>query len=241
MGARAGRSVAALVAGTLISFALVSPAIAVAPPSTPTLDLVSESLIANGRILNGIADPSTSVTLLADGRPVSSAAGVTSGGAYAVTAGSLPYGHFTLQVASQNASGTAFSAGVTAYNLGSTPAYNKYVLVDKSDMMLYLVRGGVVLQASPVAIGMPRTPTPTGTFRMDTTQKKKRWSPWGVRRVPLQRKIRGHWRPTSYYIHGTNDSSSIGTWASHGCVRMYNADILRLSRVTWHVIAVIRP
>jgi lipoprotein-anchoring transpeptidase ErfK/SrfK len=32
----------------------------------------------------------------------------------------------------------------------------------------------------------------------------------------------------NYAIHGTNDPSSIGGFVSHGCIRMYNADIMDL-------------
>jgi lipoprotein-anchoring transpeptidase ErfK/SrfK len=36
-----------------------------------------------------------------------------------------------------------------------------------------------------------------------------------------------------YAIHGTNDPASIGHFVSHGCIRMYNADITDLySRVS---------
>ena len=31
-----------------------------------------------------------------------------------------------------------------------------------------------------------------------------------------------------YAIHGTNKPSSIGTFASYGCIRMYNQDIVDL-------------
>jgi lipoprotein-anchoring transpeptidase ErfK/SrfK len=31
-----------------------------------------------------------------------------------------------------------------------------------------------------------------------------------------------------YAIHGTNRPSSIGTWASYGCIRMYNQDVVDL-------------
>jgi lipoprotein-anchoring transpeptidase ErfK/SrfK len=36
----------------------------------------------------------------------------------------------------------------------------------------------------------------------------------------------------NYAIHGTNDPSSIGGYVSHGCIRMYNADIMDLYRRT---------
>jgi lipoprotein-anchoring transpeptidase ErfK/SrfK len=34
----------------------------------------------------------------------------------------------------------------------------------------------------------------------------------------------------NYAIHGTNNPSSIGGFVSHGCIRMYNADIMDLYR-----------
>ncbi|MBI1202302.1 MAG: L,D-transpeptidase family protein [Rhodopseudomonas sp.] len=34
----------------------------------------------------------------------------------------------------------------------------------------------------------------------------------------------------NYAIHGTNDPSSIGRFVSHGCIRMFNADIMDLYR-----------
>ena len=36
----------------------------------------------------------------------------------------------------------------------------------------------------------------------------------------------------NYAIHGTNDPSSIGGFVSHGCIRMYNDDIMDLYRRT---------
>jgi lipoprotein-anchoring transpeptidase ErfK/SrfK len=36
----------------------------------------------------------------------------------------------------------------------------------------------------------------------------------------------------NYAIHGTNDPGSIGGFVSHGCIRMYNADIMDLYRRT---------
>jgi lipoprotein-anchoring transpeptidase ErfK/SrfK len=34
-----------------------------------------------------------------------------------------------------------------------------------------------------------------------------------------------------YGIHGTNDPSSIGKMVSHGCIRMYNEDVIALSQL----------
>ena len=32
----------------------------------------------------------------------------------------------------------------------------------------------------------------------------------------------------NYAIHGTNDPGSVGHFVSHGCIRMYNEDVLDL-------------
>jgi murein L,D-transpeptidase YcbB/YkuD len=35
----------------------------------------------------------------------------------------------------------------------------------------------------------------------------------------------------TYYLHGTNDESSVGRAVSHGCIRMRNEDIVALARL----------
>jgi len=43
-----------------------------------------------------------------------------------------------------------------------------------------------------------------------------------------------------YAIHGTNQPSSIGGYVSHGCIRMYNADITDLyARVSYFTPVVV--
>jgi lipoprotein-anchoring transpeptidase ErfK/SrfK len=48
-------------------------------------------------------------------------------------------------------------------------------------------------------------------------------NPMGVRALTLDR--------DEYAIHGTNRPDSIGTFASYGCIRMYNRDIVELFRM----------
>ena len=52
--------------------------------------------------------------------------------------------------------------------------------------------------------------------------------PLGVARMRLFRLRGGHYYWTGYGIHGTDTESSIGTYASHGCIRLHNADIREL-------------
>lgn len=72
-----------------------------------------------------------------------------------------------------------------------------------------------------IALGKQNTPTPVGDWKVTTKQKNwgkgfgTRWIgldvPWGI-----------------YGIHGTNRPSSIGSDASHGCVRMRNHQVEEL-------------
>lgn len=95
------------------------------------------------------------------------------------------------------------------------------IIVDLSDRTLYLLDGDTVVRSFPVAIGKMLTRTPTGEFRIVNKQKNP-GGPFGELWMGLSK--------PHYGIHGTNDPSSIGKAVSHGCVRMYNKDVLELSR-----------
>ena len=51
-------------------------------------------------------------------------------------------------------------------------------------------------------------------------------SVYGPRKMRLFRQSGGSYVYTAYAIHGTNVDSSIGTYASHGCIRMHNYDVI---------------
>ena len=59
-------------------------------------------------------------------------------------------------------------------------------------------------------------------------------NPMGARAIGLDR--------GNYAIHGTNDPSSIGRFVSHGCIRMYNEDVIDLfNRVSLGAAVHVRP
>ncbi|RXZ81883.1 L,D-transpeptidase [Paenibacillaceae bacterium] len=94
------------------------------------------------------------------------------------------------------------------------------IIVDISDRQLYLLDGDVVVRAFPVGIGKMLTRTPTGEFTIINKQANP-GGPFGAFWMGLSK--------PSYGIHGTNDPSSIGRAVSHGCIRMFNQDVLELS------------
>lgn len=95
------------------------------------------------------------------------------------------------------------------------------ITVDLASRTLTLSGGGNV-QTFPVGVGKMLTPTPTGTYVI-VSKVPNPGGPFGVMWLGLSR--------PHYGIHGTNDPSSIGKFVSHGCIRMYNQDVLRLARL----------
>jgi lipoprotein-anchoring transpeptidase ErfK/SrfK len=94
-------------------------------------------------------------------------------------------------------------------------------------------RGNVVLE-TPIAVGSPQYPTPTGRFfvtdLLDTGESGGAYGPYAVG-------LSAHSDVLTEFgggdgqvgIHGTNDPSSIGRPVSHGCVRVANDVISRLA------------
>lgn len=77
----------------------------------------------------------------------------------------------------------------------------------------------------PVAVGKPSTPSPVGEWKV-VFKSMNPGGPFGVRWMRLSVPWGG------YGIHGTNNPSSIGKAVSHGCIRLYNEDVVKLYDLT---------
>jgi lipoprotein-anchoring transpeptidase ErfK/SrfK len=110
------------------------------------------------------------------------------------------------------------------------------IVVDLSDKRLQLIRNGKAIKTYSVAIGQPAHPTPTGTYTITTLQVDPTWnppdSPWAEGLGPIPpgpgNPLGTRWIGTSapaIGIHGTYADSSIGTAASHGCIRMHIPEV----------------
>lgn len=106
------------------------------------------------------------------------------------------------------------------------------IVVDKSEYRLYWIANDILIRVYPVAIGKARTATPNGLWIVNRKEYMPPAGVYGPRRLKLARGYwtrRGwRWRATGYGIHGTNEPWVIGTMASHGCIRLWNHDILDL-------------
>ena len=106
--------------------------------------------------------------------------------------------------------------------------------VDLSRRRLVARREGRRRFSIPVAIGTPATPTPTGRFGV-TDRLRMSGTTYGCCALALsanQPHIAQGWGGgTRIAIHGTTAVGSIGTPASHGCLRASDAGLRRLLAV----------
>lgn len=108
----------------------------------------------------------------------------------------------------------------------------KRIVVSIPDRKLVLLEGERVVKVFDVAVGKPATPSPEGDFTIENRLTNPTW--YGPNKVvgpgktnPLGTRWMGL-SASGYGIHGTNVPQSIGKAASHGCIRMRNADVEEL-------------
>jgi murein L,D-transpeptidase YcbB/YkuD len=113
---------------------------------------------------------------------------------------------------------------------------------------LDLLDGPALVRSYTVAVGSTRYRTPLGRFAVHRVELNPWWYPppsrWARRdtvtppgpRNPMGKaKLNFH---ELYFLHGTPQEQSLGSAASHGCVRMANADAQDLAR---RVLTAVRP
>lgn len=100
--------------------------------------------------------------------------------------------------------------------------------VNLPSQTLSLYKDGTLLKEYPVCVGKQSTPTPQGEYRVVYKTVNPYWinkddvvppgprNPLGVRWIGITKSVG---------IHGNNKPESIGTYASAGCIRMYNRDV----------------
>lgn len=120
---------------------------------------------------------------------------------------------------------------------GVLPNFKIVINIPATELRLF--ENGELLRRIPIAVGQGRFPTPVKEDRLTTIV----WNPWwlppdsewakddkptppgpnnplGVVKMPLSNAI---------LLHGTSKPSSIGTAASHACIRMFNDDARSLA------------
>ena len=116
-------------------------------------------------------------------------------------------------------------------------AFSQTILVNLSQRRVRLFKDGKLEKSYPCAIGTPSFPTPTGEYEIVLKRYLPTWvnpgsdwakempdmippgpgNPLGTRALNLS--------APGIRFHGTENIASVGTAASHGCMRMYRSDI----------------
>jgi lipoprotein-anchoring transpeptidase ErfK/SrfK len=122
------------------------------------------------------------------------------------------------------------AASPSAENPNKAAAKPKRVIVvSLEDRKLALLEDGQVKKVYSVAVGKPSTPSPVGTFTIERRVANPTYHHNGKTVLPGPGNPVGtRWMGLSkhgYGIHGTNEPKSIGKAASHGCIRMSQADL----------------
>jgi len=107
------------------------------------------------------------------------------------------------------------------------------IVVDLSARTLVVYRKNKPVMSTSVAVGAPSTPTPTGRFYVDERyvlpDASGPFGPYALGISAHSDALKSVWvQDGPIGIHGTNEPSSIGHAASHGCVRLENTLMRRL-------------
>jgi hypothetical protein len=117
----------------------------------------------------------------------------------------------------------------------------RVITVDRDNFTLRLFRNLRPWKRYGIAVGMAGLDTPAGTYRIQDKQVDPAWhvpnSPWagslagqvipgGAPDNPLKARWMGI--ANGVGIHGTAEDWSIGSRASHGCIRMHVSDVIDL-------------
>ena len=122
--------------------------------------------------------------------------------------------------------------------ISGTVVHNLIIINSKKNTLRYYINGSLTRSYS-CATGKSSSATPTGKFSVYNKIVNRPYYkdniPGGDPRNPLGKRWMGldcnGTQGTTYGIHGTNNERSIGKNASHGCIRMHNAEVESLYEI----------
>jgi hypothetical protein len=119
--------------------------------------------------------------------------------------------------------------------LGAFNVVHTWLKIDRSALKATLVRDGKVIFAAPIGVGAKGTATPAGEFyirdRLTGFKPDTIYGAMAFGTSAYSPTLTDWPRGGVVGIHGTNQPELIPGRISHGCVRLYNADILTLDRL----------
>ncbi|MEJ7783606.1 MAG: L,D-transpeptidase/peptidoglycan binding protein [Solirubrobacteraceae bacterium] len=120
--------------------------------------------------------------------------------------------------------------------------YATAIIVDRASFRLRLYQDLKLVKTYPIAVGAVGLETPAGLYHIQNKAVNPAWTmpnsdwvapadrgrviPGGIAENPLKSRWLGVYDGVG--VHGTSDDASIGTNASHGCIRMHVWDVEEL-------------
>jgi lipoprotein-anchoring transpeptidase ErfK/SrfK len=123
---------------------------------------------------------------------------------------------------------------VRRQTLGGYEVVDTHLVIHRKRLTATLYRNGRVVFTSPIGVGADSSPTPGGEFLVRSQLTRYANPSYGP--VAFGTTARSEtltdWPGGGFVgIHGTDEPQLIPGRVSHGCVRMRNADIMRLARL----------
>ncbi len=115
-------------------------------------------------------------------------------------------------------------------------SFGPIIVIRRGSRRLYLYRNMNFVRRFSIAVGMSQYPTPLGRYHVVIRERHPTWdppsSPWAAGLGPVppgpENPLGTRWIGTSapgIGIHGTPQPWTVGTAASHGCIRMYMSEV----------------
>lgn len=119
--------------------------------------------------------------------------------------------------------------------LGEVRITRQWLRIDRRALRMTLVENGRVTFTARIGIGQPRWPTPAGEFvvrsRLSGRTLGRIYGPLALG-LNARSAVLTDWPGGGFIgIHGTNEPGLLPGRVSHGCIRLRNAEILRLGRL----------
>jgi lipoprotein-anchoring transpeptidase ErfK/SrfK len=114
---------------------------------------------------------------------------------------------------------------------------NLRVVIKLNQRRVYLYQNQQLQSSYPIAVGREGWETPVGKYQVIEMISQPTWEhPFTGEIIPpgpdnpLGERWIGFWTDGKNYIgfHGTPNTETVGQAASHGCIRMFNQDVLAL-------------
>lgn len=113
--------------------------------------------------------------------------------------------------------------------LEARTAVERRIVVSIPDRKLAVIEDGKVVKIYRIAVGAKDSPSPAGEFKIiNRISQPTYYAPGLIIPADEDNPLGPRWIGLNFShlgIHGTNQPHSIGRYASHGCIRMRNADV----------------